>query len=245
MTTTLAPPAVGAPLQVPAGYRLVWSDEFDTDGLPDPNRWLHDTVRNKEGWHNNELQYYAAPRAQNAVVKNGRLVITARLESLRDAPDWGGQRYTSARLKTHGKFAIGRGRIEARLKLPKGQGIWPAFWMLGEHIDQCLSQLADNFPGFRHEPVMNEKGWGAAVRRDDLVLSHGKRDNAFSRLEMLVSPFNQYRVLEVVARGAVRNRENFSRNHYQTLKDVRLDQFIELIERWTLDYAEQYAAAVS
>lgn len=115
---------------------------------------------------------------------------------------------------------------------------------LGEHIDQCLAQLADNFPGFRHEAVMNEKGWGGAVRRDDLVLSHGKRDNAFSRLEVLVSPFNQYRVLEVVARGAVRNRENFTRNHYQTLKDVKLDQFIELIERWTLDYAEQYAAAV-
>lgn len=115
---------------------------------------------------------------------------------------------------------------------------------LCEHIDQCLAQLADSFPGFRHEPVMNERGWGAALRRDDLVLNAGKRDNLFSRLEMVVSPYNQYRVLEVVARGTVRNRENFSRNHYQTLKDVKLDPFIELIERWTLDYAEQYAAAV-
>jgi beta-glucanase (GH16 family) len=131
MGTTLAPPAVGAPLEVPAGYRLVWADEFDADGLPDPAKWVHDTVRNKEGWHNNELQYYAAPRAQNAVVKNGRLVITARKESLSDAPDWGGQRYTSARLITRGKADWTYGFFEVRAKMPCGRGTWPAIWTLG------------------------------------------------------------------------------------------------------------------
>lgn len=115
--------------------------------------------------------------------------------------------------------------------------------MLNEHIESCLRQLADNFPGFRYEAVVSERGWGAAVRRDDFAMSGGRRDNLFSRLEIVVSPHNQYRVLDVSAKGAVRNKENFTRNHYQLLKDVDLDAFRNLIEQWTLDYAEQYAAS--
>jgi beta-glucanase (GH16 family) len=115
----------------PPGYRLVWSDEFGTDGLPDPSKWRFDTARNREGWHNHELQYYAAPGARNAVVENGRLVITARHESRSDAPDWGGQRYTSARLTTRGLAAWTYGFFEVRAKLPCGRGTWPAIWMLG------------------------------------------------------------------------------------------------------------------
>ena len=60
-------------LAPPPGYVLVWSDEFERDGLPDPSKWVHDTGRNKEGWYNNEKQYYAGPRAENAVVRGGRL----------------------------------------------------------------------------------------------------------------------------------------------------------------------------
>lgn len=123
--------AVGAPMHVPQGHRLVWSDEFDTDGLPDPARWVHDTVRNKEGWHNEELQYYSAPRAENAVVRGGRLVITARRESLSQAPDWGGQKYTSARLITRGKAEWTYGFFEVRARMPCGKGTWPAIWTLG------------------------------------------------------------------------------------------------------------------
>ncbi len=116
---------------VPAGYRLVWADEFDRDGLPDPARWTHDTGRNKDGWYNNERQYYSAPRAENAVVKGGKLVITARKESLRSAPDWGGQPYTSARLITRGKADWTYGFFEVRAKMPCGKGTWPAIWTLG------------------------------------------------------------------------------------------------------------------
>ncbi len=116
---------------VPAGYRLVWADEFDADGLPDPARWVHDTARNKEGWHNNELQYYAAPRAENAVVRGGRLLITARRESLSGAADWGGQRYTSARLLTRGKAEWTYGFFEVRARVPCGRGLWSAIWTLG------------------------------------------------------------------------------------------------------------------
>lgn len=114
---------------------------------------------------------------------------------------------------------------------------------LTDHIERCLKQLADNFPGFNFETVVDDKGWGAAVRRDDLSINAGKRDNLFSRLAMTISPFSEYHVLDLQAKGAVRNKENFSRNHYQLLKDADLDSFNQLIEQWTLDYAEQYAAS--
>ena len=114
---------------------------------------------------------------------------------------------------------------------------------LTEHIESCLSQLAENFPGFHFDTIVDDKGWGGAVSRDDLSLGRGKRDNLFSRLTMTVSPHSDYHVLELVAKGTVRNKENFSRNHYQLLKEADLDSFQQLVEQWTLDYAEQYAAS--
>ncbi len=113
---------------------------------------------------------------------------------------------------------------------------------LTEHIEKCLKQLGENFPGFNYETVVEDKGWGGAVRRDDLSLKAGKRENLFSRLTMTVSPHSDYHVLELQAKGTVRNKENFSRNHYQLLKEADLDSFTQLVEQWTLDYAEHYAA---
>lgn len=118
-------------LALPDGYRPVWSDEFDQAGLPDPNRWHHDTEFNRKGWFNKERQYYSGPRAENAVVRDGRLILTARLEQRSDQPDWGGQPYSSARLLTRGKAAWTYGYFEVRAKLPCGKGTWPAIWMLG------------------------------------------------------------------------------------------------------------------
>ena len=115
----------------PVGYRLVWADEFSTDGLPDSTRWDYDTDRNLLGWYNSELQYYSRARPENAVVSGGTLRITARLESMSSAADWGGQRYTSARLITRGKMAWTYGYFEIRAKLPCGRGTWPAIWTLG------------------------------------------------------------------------------------------------------------------
>jgi beta-glucanase (GH16 family) len=129
-----AVPAAAATLSVPAGYRLVWADEFDRDGLPDSAKWAYDTGMNKAGWHNRELQYYAGPRAENARVQGGRLVITARKESLSTAPDWGGQRYTSTRLISQGKGEWTYGFFQIRAKLPCGQGTWPAIWMLNRDV---------------------------------------------------------------------------------------------------------------
>lgn len=128
--SSVAAPAPTSP-DVPPGYQLVWADEFDQDGLPDPAKWGFDTTRNSVGWHNRELQYYGAPGSGNAVVRNGRLVITARREAPASAPDWGGQRYTSARLLTRGKAEWTYGFFEVRAKLPCGRGTWPAIWMLG------------------------------------------------------------------------------------------------------------------
>ena len=101
-------------------WQLVWQDEFNGGISPD---WVFET--GSGGWGNNELQFY---RRENASVENGNLVITARRE------DFGGQRYTSARMKTQGKKSFRYGKIEARIALPSGSGFWPAFWMLGNDI---------------------------------------------------------------------------------------------------------------
>ncbi|MCA9257957.1 MAG: hypothetical protein KDA61_02100 [Planctomycetales bacterium] len=114
---------------------------------------------------------------------------------------------------------------------------------LTDHVEACLEQLADNFPGFHYEAVMNEHGWGGQVRRDDLDLTQGRRDTLFSRLQLVVSPHNRYNVLSLAAKGAIRNKESFSRSHYQELQEVDLQTFKDLIEQWTLDYAEQFASA--
>ena len=132
-TPAPAAPSASAPASaaVPSGYRLVWADEFDTPGQPNAAHWVADTVRNKDGWYNNEKQYYAAGRLENAEVRDGRLVITARRESLHTAPDWGGQAYTSARLITRGKADWTYGFFEIRARMPCGKGTWPAIWTLG------------------------------------------------------------------------------------------------------------------
>ncbi|HUN89745.1 MAG TPA: glycoside hydrolase family 16 protein [Terriglobales bacterium] len=116
----------------PKKWVLVWSDEFNgLDGSPpDPAKWKFDT--GGKGWGNNELETYT-DRAMNAEQEGGNLVITARKESF-TGPDGIAREYTSARLKTAGLFDYAYGRFEARIKIPYGQGIWPAFWLLGNDI---------------------------------------------------------------------------------------------------------------
>jgi hypothetical protein len=115
---------------------------------------------------------------------------------------------------------------------------------LTEHIEKCLSEMVDNFPGFRLETIVDESGWGAAVSRDDIRMEGGRRGTFFSRLQLVVGPYNSYHVLDISAKGTVRNKEVLSRTHYQQLADVDLQNFRELLEQWVLDYAELYSAAV-
>ncbi|WP_026755329.1 family 16 glycosylhydrolase [Sediminibacter sp. Hel_I_10] len=111
---------------------LVLEDNFDIDGAPDSNLWAFDIGTGEDQgldrWGNNELQYYT-DRTENVKVENGFLLITARQEAFENSS------YTSARLKTKGKFQQKYGRFEARIRLPYGQGMWPAFWMLGDDSD--------------------------------------------------------------------------------------------------------------
>jgi beta-glucanase (GH16 family) len=103
-------------------WKLVWSDEFNYNGLPDSTKW-----GNEVGFiRNNELQYYTLRRAENSMVADGKLMIIGRKENYKNAG------YTSASLITKGKAGWTYGKIEARIKLPTGQGMWPAFWMLGQ-----------------------------------------------------------------------------------------------------------------
>jgi len=111
-----------------------WSDEFDgpAGSLPDPSKWTYD-LGNNGGWGNQELETYT-DRARNASLNGeGALAIQALRETF-TGTDGITREYTSARLKTQGKFDQAYGRFEARLKIPRGQGLWPAFWMLGADI---------------------------------------------------------------------------------------------------------------
>ncbi|MCR9084795.1 MAG: glycoside hydrolase family 16 protein, partial [Cyclobacteriaceae bacterium] len=104
--------------------KLIWSDEFENPGLPDPAKWTYDV--GDHGWGNNELQFYTEKDLKNARVEDGYLIIEARSDA--DKP----KGYTSARLLTRGKATWKYGYIEVRAKLPKGVGTWPAIWMLAE-----------------------------------------------------------------------------------------------------------------
>lgn len=131
------------PASPPPGYKLVWSDEFDYQGLPDPAKWDYE-----EGYvRNNEAQFYTRARQENARVENGVLVIEGRKEHFKK-PQSNAKRtdkasskqsaeyaeYTAASLITLKRASWQYGRMEVRAKLPQGKGVWPAIWMLGDNI---------------------------------------------------------------------------------------------------------------
>jgi beta-glucanase (GH16 family) len=134
MTSTIAAAQNATQPPSRAGWTLTWSDEFNApDGSPiDNTKWILETGGN--GWGNQELEYYTT-RSENSFQQGGNLVIKALQEKYAGA-DGVTRDYTSARLKTAGKFSKKYGRFEARIKIPRGQGIWPAFWMLGDDIDK-------------------------------------------------------------------------------------------------------------
>ncbi len=124
---------------------LVWSDEFDVSGAPDPKKWGFDLGTGSNGWGNSELQYYTS-RSQNVIVQGGVLKIKAVKES------FSGSSYTSARLLTKDLFAFKYGKVEVRAKLPEGKGTWPAIWMLGSNISTA------GWPACGEIDIMEHKG---------------------------------------------------------------------------------------
>jgi beta-glucanase (GH16 family) len=113
-------------ITVPAGWSLIWNDEFNKKGLPDSSKWKMDV--GGHGWGNNEKQFYVEKSVENAYVKVGILHIVALKK------DYEKSNYTSAKLITYQKFALQYGKVEVMAKLPKGKGTWPAIWMLPESL---------------------------------------------------------------------------------------------------------------
>ena len=129
--------------------KVVWADEFDVDGLPSPKRWDYDV--GGSGWGNQELQFYTRRRAENARVENGVLIIEARREP------WEDRRFTSARLASKRKGDWTYGRIEAKARIPKGSGSWPAIWMLATTIGPM------KWPDDGEIDIMEHVGWDPGV----------------------------------------------------------------------------------
>lgn len=165
-------------------YQLVWSDDFDYSGKPDPEKWNFETgfIRNLE------KQYYTS-RRKNSRVKDGKLHIIARRERFQnerfkeEAKNWKRYirfaEYTSASINTRGKFNFQYGYVEVRAKLPKGHGVWPAIWMLGANysskvwpengeidVMEHVGKIPDEIHGTLHYPADNELGY---ISKNEIV----------------------------------------------------------------------------
>lgn len=114
---------------------------------------------------------------------------------------------------------------------------------LTEHIEACLKKLPEFFPGFEFVSVVEADGWGARISRDDLGPGGGKGlTRLYSRLEMVIRPYSASHIVELIARGTIRNKEVLSRTHFQMLTQLDSDAFRDLIDQWVLEYAEKFSA---
>jgi len=113
---------------------------------------------------------------------------------------------------------------------------------MSEQIEACVKRLPNYFPGFQYETMYGERGWGGACFRDDLLIVRGSRTTNYSRLEMTIRPYSSAHVLDLAAKGTIRNREVFNRNYFEELATADEPKFRGLIDAWVLEYAELYAA---
>jgi beta-glucanase (GH16 family) len=136
------------PVHEKGKWKLVWEENFDYKGLPNPAIWNYE-----EGFvRNNEVQYYTKRRAENARVEDGNLIIEARMDN------WEGNKITSASIHTYGNKSIMYGRVEVRAKLPTGRGTWPAIWMLGNSF-----QTGTGWPACGEIDIMENVGYDPDV----------------------------------------------------------------------------------
>ncbi len=138
----------------------------------------------------------------------------------------------------------GRAELERELTLEELKTLHSQYRLgVSEHVENCLKKLADHMPGFKFHSVMSEEGWGGRLTRDDLHFVPGKSpESRYSRLEMLLSPFTQSGILELVIKGTVRNREVLNRKFYQKLAEFDRETFLEVIDLRVLEFAEIYSA---
>ena len=188
---------IAAPLSA-ADWKLVWSDEFDKPGQPDPAKWGYE-----EGFiRNNERQYYTRDRRENARVENGMLIIEARKEHFKiPAGDSGGKRsngreyaeYTSASLTTLNKASWTYGRIEVRAKLPTGRGTWPAIWTLGTNQRQV------GWPACGEIDIMENVGFDPDLIHGNIhtkSYNHVQHTNKGSKIT-IAKPYQDFHVYAV------------------------------------------------
>lgn len=114
--------------------------------------------------------------------------------------------------------------------------------LISDHIERVVAKLADHLPGFRYESVFGANGWGAAAWSDELRLRNGVKNSRYSRLEITVKPVTSYFILELRCRGTINNREILSRSYFEPVAEVHIEQFKQLVDTWTLQFAEYYAA---
>jgi beta-glucanase (GH16 family) len=181
-----------------AEWKLVWSDEFEKPGQPDPAKWSYE-----EGFiRNNERQYYTRDRRENARVENGMLVIEARKERFKlPAGDSRGKRtkdrdyaeYTSASLTTLNKASWTYGRIEVRAKLPTGRGTWPAIWTLGTNKRQV------GWPACGEIDIMENVGFDPDLIHGNIhtkSYNHVQHTNKGSKIT-IIRPYQEFHVYAV------------------------------------------------
>jgi beta-glucanase (GH16 family) len=210
------------PDQTRGPWRLVWSDEFNYTGLPDPSKWDYDV--GGHGWGNKELQFYTACRKENARVENGRLIIEARKEL------WEGSEYTSARLVSRGKGDWMYGRFEVRARLPSGRGTWPAIWMLP------TSKNYGGWPNSGEIDIMEHVGFDADVVHVSVhtrAYNHSINTQKTARIKLPTARtgFNVYAVewTPDEIRGFV------NQQHFFTFRNERLVNAVADYRQWPFD----------
>lgn len=169
----------------PVFNNLAWADEFDIDGAPDSSKWNMETGNNN-GWGNNELENY---KAQNATISGGTLKITAKKETTTIGANT--YNYTSARMNTHNHFDFKYGRVDIKAKLPTGQGIWPALWMLGSNYQ------TNAWPACGEIDIMENKNGENVVQSTLHYPGHsgGNADGTAKTVTGLSTDFKIYTVL--------------------------------------------------
>nr|WP_315394915.1 family 16 glycosylhydrolase [uncultured Sphingobacterium sp.] len=198
----------------------VWADEFNYEGLPDTTKWSYDVGSKYNGWGNNEDQYYVASSLKNSVVGKGVLKIKALKESK------GGKPYTSARLVSKDKGDFLYGRFEARAKLPRGRGNWPAIWMLP------TASKYGNWPNSGEIDILEHVGYDQDVLH---ISTHTKAYNhnintqktATTKVAGVSDDFHLYRVdwTPEYIKGFIDDQEIFSvQNEHKTLAEWPFDQ---------------------
>lgn len=240
-------------------YQLSWSDEFNgaAGDLPDATKWAYDIGTGNNGWGNNELEYYTSRPQNISMDGEGNLVITAIKESYQGAS------YTSARIKTKGLMEQKYGRFEARLKTPYGQGLWPAFWMLGNDSDevswpQCgeidIMELRGQAPNVTLSTLHGPGFSGANAISGTNTLINSRYDNQFhvfavewdeNKIDFYVDDylFKRFEKSEVEAKG-----EWVYDHPFYLLLNVAVggnfvgapSQFTPFPQKMTIDYVRVY-----